>query len=193
VSLREQVLTEIGIDRWRLRGGATAVTDEPERVSSHPEVHPQPALDAPSAVAPLAETRIDWQVSIRNYRTVAMLQLSQQGQDTDTASQLNQLSDDIGLAVNGLATKPLLQSQLFSTIGEQVLDVNKAAVWIADLPTTVLVLAGQCPELIALIEKVVVERRAGRKCIVQVPDLLAPATAVERKAWLWQQLRAQGS
>jgi len=130
---------------------------------------------------------------VRNYRTVATLQLSKQGQAADAASQLNRLSDDIGLAVNGLATKPLLQSQLFSTSGEQVLDAAKAATWIADLPITVLALTGQCPELIALIERVFSERGERRNWVLQVPDLLAPATAVERKARLWQQLSTQGA
>ena len=152
MSRREEVLTEIGIDRWRLRGADTSAGVEFETDPAHP-ANPQPTVDAPVAAMDLAESRIDWQVLVRNYRTVATLQLSKQGQAADAASQVNQLSDDIGLAVNGLATKPLLQSQLFSTSGEQVLDATKAATWIADLPTTVLALTGQCPELIALIER----------------------------------------
>ena len=192
MSRREQVLTEIGIDRWRLRGAATSAAVEPEAGSPDP-TNPQPTLNAPVAAMDLAESRIDWQVLVRNYRTVATLQLSKQGQAADAASQVNQLSDDIGLAVNGLATKPLLKSQLFSTSGEQVLDATKAATWIADLPTTVLALTGQCPELIALIERVFSERGERRNWVLQVPDLLAPATAVERKARLWQQLSTQGA
>ena len=191
MSGREQVLTEIGIERWRLRGVARP-TVESETHSSH-LVNPQPPIAPPAMVTGPAETRIDWQVLIRNYRTVATLQLSKQGQGADAALQLNQLSDDIGLAVNGLATKPLLQSQLLSTSGEQVLDATKAATWVADLPTTVLVLTSQCPEFIVLIEQVFAERGEGRNWVVQVPDLLAPATAVERKARLWQQLSSQGS
>ena len=187
MSRREQVLTEIGIDRWRLRGAATSAAVEPEAGSPDP-TNPQPTLNAPVAAMDLAESRIDWQVLVRNYRTVATLQLSKQGQDADAASQLNQLSDDIGLAVNGLATKPLLQSQLFSTSGEQVVDAAKAATWVADLPTTILVLADQSPELMALIEQV---RTQSGTLILQVPDLLAPATTVEHKAQLWQRLRAR--
>ncbi|MBT6792493.1 MAG: hypothetical protein HOA39_08680 [Gammaproteobacteria bacterium] len=191
MSGREQVLTEIGIERWRLRGVARP-TVESETHSSH-LVNPQPPIDPPAMATGPAETRIDWQVLIRNYRTVATLQLSKARLDADLTSQLNQLSDDIGLAINGLATKPLLQSQLFSTSGEQVLDATKAATWIADLPTTVLALTGQCPELIALIERVFSERGERRNWVLQVPDLLAPATAAERKARLWQQLSTQGA
>ncbi|MDC0374048.1 hypothetical protein OAN00_00575 [Pseudomonadales bacterium] len=189
MSRREEVLTEIGIERWRLRGAATSAGVEFETDPAHP----QPTPNAPVAAMDRAASRIDWQVLVRNYRTVATLQLSKQGQDNDAAPQLNQLSDDIGLAVNGLATKPLLQSQLLSTSGEQVLDATKAVTWVADLPTTVLVLTGQCPELIVLIEQVFAGRGEGRNWVMQVPDLLAPATAVERKARLWQRLSSQGS
>ena len=192
MSRREEVLTEIGIERWRLRGAATSAGVEFETDPAHP-ANPQPTPNAPVAAMDRAASRIDWQVLVRNYRTVATLQLSKQGQGTDAAPQLNQLSDDIGLAVNGLATKPLLQSQLLSTSGEQVLDATKAVTWVADLPTTVLVLTGQCPELIVLIEQVFAGRGEGRNWVMQVPDLLAPATAVERKARLWQQLSSQGS
>ena len=186
MSRREEVLTEIGIERWRLRGVARP-TVESETHSSH-LVNPQPPIDPPAMATGPAETRIDWQVLIRNYRTVATLQLSKARLDADLTSQLNQLSDDIGLAINGLATKPLLQSQLFSTSGEQVVDAAKAATWVADLPTTILVLAGQSPELMALIEQV---RTQSGTLILQVPDLLAPATTVEHKAQLWQRLRAR--
>ena len=189
MSGREQVLTEIGIERWRLRGVAQP-TVESETHSSHLG-NPQLPIDPPAMAMDPAETRIDWQVLIRNYRTVATLQLSKGRLDADLASQLNQLSDDIGLAVNGMATKPILQSQLFSTSGEQVVDAAKAAAWAADLPTTILVLAGQSPELMTLIEQVRTESAQSSTLILQVPDLLAPATTVEHKAQLWQHLRAR--
>lgn len=188
MSRGEQVLTEIGIDRWRLRGRVKVGAVELE--TARPET--PTTINAPSQAMGLTETSIDWQVLIRNYRTVATLQLSKERQDPDLVSQLNQVSDDIGQAVNAMATKPLLQSQLFSTSGEQVLDATKAP-WVSDLPKTVLVLAGQCPELIALIEQVWAQRAQGSTRILQVPDLFESATAVERKARLWQQLSLQGS
>ncbi|MGK0400353.1 MAG: hypothetical protein ACJASJ_000503 [Candidatus Azotimanducaceae bacterium] len=184
-----QVLTEIGIDRWRLRrvGPAPAVQSEVESPS------PEPITGQLSKEIVQSETELDWQIVIRNYRTLATLQLVRQAQDPPIALALNQLSDDLGLAVNGLATKPLVQSQLFSTCNEQVIDSDKVLAWVADLPATLLLLSGQCPELITLIEQASVARAPRGFSVIQVPDLLDPVMAVERKARLWQQLSARKS
>ena len=186
-----QVLTEIGIDRWRLRRAAQAPAVQLEVESRDPvpitDQYPKEIVQSET------ETELDWQIVIRNYRTLATLQLVRQVQDAPLSPALNQLSDDIGFAINGLATKPLVQSQLFSTRNERVIDTAKVATWVADLPNTGLLLAGQCSELIRLIEQVGAERVQGGFIIIEVPDLLDPATAVERKAQLWQQLSMRKS
>jgi hypothetical protein len=74
-----------------------------------------------------------------------------------------------------------------------VIDSDKVLAWVADLPATLLLLSGQCPELITLIEQASVARAPRGFSVIQVPDLLDPVMAVERKARLWQQLSARKS
>lgn len=176
-------LAETGIERFRLRQPPEMQTPEPQTQAA--SVTPQPAGVAPARRH--LGAFVQWTARIRNYRTVATLVIFDQTPSPQDFKALERLSNDIGMAVNGMATQPLLQEQRFSTQDDAMVDVESVQRWLQELPALVVLLAGDCGAFANLLTQAGQIRQPAP---ILMNGILSPPEMLVKKRELWQALNS---
>ena len=176
-------LAEAGIERFRLRQSPEAQSPEPKTQTAN--VIPQPAAVAPARRN--LDAVVQWTVRIRNYRTVATLVIFDQPLSPNDFKALERLSNDIGMAVNGMTTQPLLQEQRFSSQDDAMVDVESAQRWLQELPAPVVLLAGECGPFSNLLIQAGQTRKPAP---ILMNGILSTSETLIKKRELWQALSA---
>jgi len=176
-------LAEAGIERFRLRQSPEAQSPEPKTQTAN--VIPQPAAVAPARRN--LDAVVQWTVRIRNYRTVATLVIFDQPLSLNDFKALERLSNDIGMAVNGMATQPLLQEQRFSIQDDAMVDVDSAQRWLQELPAPVVLLAGECGPFSNLL---IHAGQTRQPVPILMNGILSTSETLIKKRELWQTLSA---
>jgi len=200
------LLSEIGIKSFRSKGyfatkqvmGVASTEAEglgPVAASARQIVAPtsNAMLAASSAVKEVGAVGgavARWRVSVRNYRTIATLSLDEAEVSTSRARALNQLADDIALAVNGLATSPILETQLMESSPDQT--DNSSLQWLNELPDLIVLLAGWNAQTNAILQQDLQSSQRPKRRVIACGDLLSETDGGQRKAELWQAIAGHG-
>ena len=204
------LLAELGIDAFKLKGKrnrselddndpvaeslSPAATDPTNRSHGGTTFSPEHArsIADPESQAGAKETPRSerWQIEIRNYRTIAALTLSETETDAATSRRFSQLADDIALSVNGLATDPLVQTQLIEFNSEWPDASTVEQSWITQLPNLILILAGGSAAVRAYVEQLLRPEALSKRSVIACEDLVSGSQAGPNKAALWRQIRA---